>query len=245
MPGRRKRCAAAAEWGVPRNSLVAGGFRAGVGRIAGGVHQRPHHARLRRHVQVLTAPGTLALAQGDHHIGGGLGPGVERRLRHRAHRHGWPVAIALQADQAAGGLHGDFRRRRRGKRAVDAERRYRHVHKAGMSRVEIAAIARLDEHIRRREKRRRVVRDHALLAGANAFPIQRILAVERADAARFAPARRLHLEHLRAELGQHAPGDLAPAARHVDDANARERWRGGCRWGPSATLRSPHPAGVG
>ena len=201
----------------------AGGIGARVGGIAGGVHQRPHHGRLGGHVKVLADAGSVAPIEGNGDVRGGLRTGVERRLRHGAHRQRWTVWVALQPHQAAGGLHRELRGRRIGSGAVTTKRCDGSVDDVGKALRHTRRATGLDEHVRIVEERCGVFRHHAALADAERRPIERFAVLEGRQAAALASFRRLHLDHFRAQLRQDPARQLPPAAGGVDDANVVER----------------------
>ena len=218
--------------GMRLAAKLARGWRigAGVGRKAGGVHQRPHHARLGRDVQVLAKPGTLALVEGDHRVRGRLSAGVERGLGHGAHRRRRAVGIALQADQSAGGLHRVFGGWRVRQRAGKAERRHGNMDQMREPGVEVAAAAGLQQHVGGVEMRLEVRVRHDHLPGVHACAVGIVPWCAVASGVR----RRLKLEHFRAEFRQGATSQRAPAIGGVDDADAGKRRlrfarRVGCR----------------
>ena len=210
--GSRRRVRLAAELACRRR------VGAGVRRKAGGVHQRPHHAGLGRDVQMLAAAGAFALVEGDHRVGGGLSAGVERRLRHRAHRHRRAVRVALQAHQAASRFDGEVGGWRSGHRAGNAEGGDGDVDQMRERRAEVRRVAGFQEHVRVLEMRFEVVPGQRLLAGANAGCV----GVAHADGLRRG-CRGVEPPHVGAELGQGAAGEFAPVPGRVDNADVGQR----------------------
>ena len=196
---------------------------AGVGGIAGGIHQRPHHGRLGGHVKVLADAGSVAPMEGDGDVRGRLRTGVERRLRHGAHRQRRTIWVALQPHQAAGRLHGELGGRRVGRGPVAAEGRDGSVDDMGKALRHAQRVTGLDENIRIVEKRRGVFRHHAALADPEGRPVEGFAVPEGRQAAALAAFRRLHLNHFRAQFRQNPASQLAPAAGGIDDANVVER----------------------
>ena len=99
---------------------------AGVGREAGGVHQRPDDRRLLRDIEVLSEPRALPLAQRDRGVGRGLHAGVDRGLR-EADRHRRTIAVALQPHQSARRFDREVGSGTPGPRPIAAVRRDRDV----------------------------------------------------------------------------------------------------------------------
>ena len=206
-----------------------------IGRKTGRVHQRPHDGGLGGHVQVLAQTRGVPLVEGDGDVGGRLRPGVEGGLGHRPHGQGRAVGIALQPDQAAGGFHGQLRRRKIGGGAARSERGDRGVDDVREALGNALRAARFDEHVRVGEEGGRVRRHDAAFADPERGPVQGLVAGERRQRPALATAGRLDLDHLGAEFGEYAPGQFSPPGRGIDDADLRKRSSDG------ASPRAAHP----
>ena len=221
----------------------AGRVVAGVGREAGRVHQRPDHRGLLRDIKMLAQARALTLAQRDRRVRGGLHAGVNRSLR-EADRHRRAIAVALQSDQPAGRLDGEIGGGALRPGPVCAVGRDRDVDQRGMlifelvvaqaARRHLARIARLDQHIRRRQQRQKVgaarvvvqIDHHAALAEAHRGPIERAARLglgERRQVPRGAAAGRLDLDHLRAHIGQHPAGHLSAQPGKIQNTDALQQ----------------------
>ncbi len=138
--------------------LLAGAGRvaAGVGREAGDVEGRPDNRRLGGYVEVLAEAGGLALVQGDNGIGRRLSAGVKRGLG-VAHRYRRPVAVALEAQEAARGFDGEVGSRAEGVRSALTVGSHRDVNERRVERTQVlvaeakagepARLERLDEDV--------------------------------------------------------------------------------------------------
>ena len=164
---------------------------------------------------------------------------MERGLRHRAHGYRWTIGVALQPHQPARRFNGHFRGRGVGKRSRGAEGGDGHVDEPRTFPKEVPAPPGFDKHIRIAEKRRWIVGDDTLLARAHARPIQRLVAIERTQAAGLATLGRLDLYDLGPEFGQHLAGEFAPARGGVDDADAVEWWGHASVLGPGLGNNGP------
>ena len=220
-----------------------GRIAAGVGRIAGGVHQGPDHRGLLGDIEVLAETGALALAQRDADVGSGLDAGVERGLR-VADGNRRTVAVALQGDQAASGFDGEVGGGAIGVRAVLAVGGDGCVDQAGELVLEVlvaeivsgheAGVGGLDQHIGGAEQGEKVIAlgrrigvDYdAALAEADMGPVERAAGVgvgEGRQSAGGGAVGRLDLDHLRAQVGEDAPGHFGPRGGDVDDSDAIEQ----------------------
>ena len=239
----------------------AGRVVAGVGREARRVHQRPDHRGLLRDIEMLAQARALALAQGDRRVRGSLHARVNRSLR-EADRHRRAIAVALQSDQPAGRLNGEIGGGALRPGPVCAVGRDRDVDQRGMlilelvvaqtARRHLARIARLDQHIRRRQQRQKVgaarvvvqIDHHAALAEAHRGPVERAVRLrlgERRQAPRGGPAGRLDLDHLRAHIRQHPAGHLSAQPGKIQNTDALQQGVaiGGHRSPPPGSRRMP------
>ena len=252
--GGRRACTARARW-----------VHAGHGDVAGCVHERPHHRLLCGDVEMLARAACAPCVQRNECVCRSLHAGMQRRLR-KAHRHRWPVAIALQAEQPARSLEREVARRRAGLRARAAEGRDAHVHEVRMPcaylrrrQLQFACDVRreaLDEDVCLGEQRVQQlaiacpvevavqVERAAALAAADRGPVKRWAAGtgpfvrdrprvtatataigpgEGRQCARIGAAWGFHLQHVRAEVCEHAAGEFRERACEIQHPHPCER----------------------
>ena len=200
---------------------------------------------LRRHLDVLAAPGASALVVRDERRAGRLGAGVrERRDAAGAQRR--PVGMTGQLHRAGARLHHQVGRGPVRFRAVGTERRDRHVDQRGVHRgelpvaeaapVELAGRRRLEEEVRAAreiEQPRPIdlgveIEHHAALVAREGPPVERalrpwIVAGEWTHRARGRAGGRLDRDHVRAERAQDVAADEATLVGEIEDAIGREQ----------------------
>ena len=210
-----------------------------------GVGEAPEHARLGRHVHVLTPAGALALGVGHHRRHGGVGTGPlvglgeghpERRL----------VRVAGERHAAAHGHDLDVRGKIPAVGSGEAEGRDGHQHGVGVGGPDDVAAETDPFQITRPEGlqhevrllhqaleqplplgRLEVERDPALVV-VEREPVEALLritfAVEiRPDAPGGVPTRTLHLDHVRAQIAQRLAAKKAQLIGQVQNSVGRQR----------------------